>query len=412
MEALTYSTVAVTLGLVVARPRIGPRFRLSPALAALIGVAILAAIGSVSLADVGDAAATMWRPLVGIVSIMLMTGVARRTGVLAGVADFVFARAMGSPAKLFAFVFAFGVLTAAVLNNDSAILLLTPLVVDAAQRRHRRMVVPLAFAVFLSAGVAPLVVSNPMNMVVASVAGIGFNEYASRMVLPAVAAALVTFTMAYFVFRKTIRGASILTSRAPAIDGPSTGLNGRQKVVLVALASVVLAYPVVSHAGGPVWAVAACGAAFLLAIGAWLGARPADVARTEVHLDVLLFLGAVLVLSIGLRNVGLVDRLEHVYAGASPLRIGVVSALGSAVLNNHPMGLLNMMALRGSGHGAVLAALVGGDLGPRLFPMGSLAGLLWLEMLRRAGVEVSVRRFVVVGLVSTLPALAACLLFF
>jgi len=418
VEALTYSTVAVTLGLVVARPRIGPRFRLSPALAALIGVAILAAIGSVRVADVGDAAGTMWRPLVGIVSIMLMTGVARRTGVLAGVADVVFARAAGSPAKLFASVFAFGVLTAAVLNNDSAILLLTPLVVDAAKRRHRKMVVPLAFAVFLSAGVAPLVVSNPMNMVVASVAGIGFNEYASRMVLPALAAALVTFAMTYVVFRGELRGGVHVTAAGEENDAAATSgeershrLDARQKVVLGALASVVLAYPVVSYAGGPVWAVAAAGAVFLLAVGARLGERPADVARTEVHVGVLVFLVAVLVLSIGLRNAGLVDRLAHAYAGASPMRIGVLSALGSAVLNNHPMGLLNMMALRDSGHGSVLAALVGGDLGPRLFPMGSLAGLLWLEMLRRAGIEVSVRRFVVVGLVSTLPALAVCLLF-
>ena len=414
MEALTYSTVAVTLGLVVARPRIGPRFRLTPALAALIGVAILAAIGSVSLADVGGAAATMWRPLVGIVSIMLMTGVARRTGVLAGVADFVFARAMGSPAKLFAFVFVFGVLTAAVLNNDSAILLLTPLVVDAAKRRHRTMVIPLAFAVFLSAGVAPLVVSNPMNMVVASVAGIGFNEYAARMVLPAVAAALVTFGMAYLIFRKTIRIATdaAATAATPPAAEHSAPLNGRQKLVLGALAAVVLAYPVVSYLGGPVWVVAACGAVLLLAVGARLGERPSDVARSEIHLDVVVFLVAVLVLSIGLRNVGLVDRLAHAYAGASPFRIGAVSALGSAILNNHPMGHLNMMALRGSGHGSVLAALVGGDLGPRLSPIGSLAGLLWLEMLRRAGVEVSVRRFVLVGVVSTVPALAVCLLFF
>jgi arsenical pump membrane protein len=417
VETLTYSTVAVTLGLVVARPRIGPRFRLSPAVAALMGVAFLAAIGSVSLSDVGGAAATMWRPLVGIVSIMLMTGVARRTGVLAGVADFVFARAAGSPTKLFASVFAFGVLTAAVLNNDSAILLLTPLVVDAAQKRHRTLVLPLAFAVFLSAGVAPLVVSNPMNMVVASVAGIGFNEYAWRMVLPAVAAALVTFAMAYLVFRKTIRDASVSPPSSPSLEAGSSEatratLNGRQKLVLAALASVVLAYPVVSYAGGPVWTVAAGGAVFLLAIGSLLGERPAEVARREVHVDVLVFLVAVLVLSIGLRNVGLVDRLAHVYEGASAFRIGVVSALGSAVLNNHPMGLLNMMALRGSGHASVLAALVGGDLGPRLFPMGSLAGLLWLEMLRRAGVEVSVRRFVLVGVVSTLPALAICLLFF
>jgi arsenical pump membrane protein len=416
VETLTYSTVAVTLGLVVARPRIGARFRLSPAVAALLGVAFLAAIGSVSLADVGGAAVTMWRPLVGILSIMLMTGVARRTGVLASVADFVFARGAASPAKLFASVFAFGVLTAAVLNNDSAILLLTPLVVDAAKKRHRTLVVPLAFAVFLSAGVAPLVVSNPMNMVVASVAGIGFNEYARHMVLPAAAAALVTFAMTYLLFRKTLGAATpahaVAGAEAPSSANASAALNGRQKLVLGSLAAVVLAYPIVSYAGGPVWTVAAGGAVFLLAVGSVLGQRPAEVARREVHVDVLVFLVAVLVLSIGLRNAGLVDRLTNVYAGGSAFRIGVVSALGSAVLNNHPMGLLNMMALRGSGHGSVLAALVGGDLGPRLFPMGSLAGLLWLEMLRRAGVEVSVGRFVLVGAVATLPALAVCLLFF
>lgn len=406
MEALTYSTVAVTLGLVVARPRIGPRFRLSPALAALAGVAVLAACGSVRLGDVGWAAMTMWRPLLGIVSIMSMTGVARRAGVLAGVADFVFARAAGSPARLFGFVFAFGAVTAAVLNNDSAILLLTPLVVDAAKKRHRTLVVPLAFAVFLSAGVAPLVVSNPMNMVVASVANIGFNEYASRMVLPAVAGWLVTFAMAYFVFRKTIRAAE---TEVAADVSERASLDGQQKLVLAALATVVLAYPVVSYFGGPVWIVAVCGAVLLLGIGARLGHRPSEIARSEVHLDVLLFLVSVFVLSIGLRNVGLVDRLAHVYEGASPLRVGAVSALGSAVLNNHPMGHLNMMALDGSSHTRVLAALVGGDLGPRLFPMGSLAGLLWLEMLRRAGVEVSVRRFVVVGALATIPTLGVCL---
>ena len=58
---------------------------------------------------------------------------------------------------------------------------------------------------------------------------------------------------------------------------------------------------------------------------------------------------------------------------------------------------------------ADLQKLVGGGPGPRLLPMGSLAGLLWLEMLRRAGVEVSVRRFVVVGALATIPTLGVCL---
>ena len=408
MEALTYSTVAVTLGLVVTRPRIGPRFRLSPAVAALAGVALLAAFGSVRLGDVGWAAQTMWRPLLGIVSIMLMTGVARRAGVLEGVADLVFARANGSPLRVFALVFGFGAITAAVLNNDSAILLLTPLVVDAAKKRHRTLVMPLAFAVFLSAGVAPLIVSNPMNMVVASVSGIGFNEYAARMILPALAGWLVTFGVAFLIFRRMIAVAP--RDESVHANGEKTSLDRGQKVILVALAAVVLAYPIVSWLGGPVWMVAACGALFLLGLGARQGHRPSEIAKHEIHFDVLVFLVAVLVLSIGLRNVGLVGRLAHVYEGAGPLRVGAVSALGSAILNNHPMGLLNMMALEGSGHRNVLAALVGGDLGPRLFPMGSLAGLLWLEMLRRSGVEVSVRRFVMVGALATLPTLAACLM--
>ncbi|MEM9489138.1 MAG: ArsB/NhaD family transporter, partial [Myxococcota bacterium] len=72
---------------------------------------------------------------------------------------------------------------------------------------------------------------------------------------------------------------------------------------------------------------------------------------------------------------------------------------------------LNMQAL-GDTHGmeGILAALVGGDLGPRLLPMGSLAGLLWLDALRRQGVDIKLRQFVVLGTFITVPTLAASLL--
>ena len=46
------------------------------------------------------------------------------------------------------------------------------------------------------------------------------------------------------------------------------------------------------------------------------------------------------------------------------------SALGSAVIDNHPMSLLNMMALTTPGDSRpLLAALVGGDIGPRLLAL-------------------------------------------
>ena len=56
-----------------------------------------------------------------------------------------------------------------------------------------------------------------------------------------------------------------------------------------------------------------------------------------------------------------------------------------------------------------LAALVGGDIGPRLLPIGSLAGLLWMDLLRRAGVEIPIGKFVRLGVLVLVPTLALSL---
>jgi len=118
-----------------------------------------------------------------------------------------------------------------------------------------------------------------------------------------------------------------------------------------------------------------------------------------------------------LRNVGLVDRITELYSAATNsaaqvVVIGISSALGSALLNNHPMAILNALAIRNLPDGTqdlVLAALIGGDLGPRLLPLGSLAGLLWLDQLRREGTKISVAHFILVGLPVTIPTLALSL---
>ena len=73
------------------------------------------------------------------------------------------------------------------------------------------------------------------------------------------------------------------------------------------------------------------------------------------------------------------------------------------------MALLHSLALADAPNQLVFAALVGGDLGPRLLPIGSLAGLLWTHQLRRSGVTVPLATFVRVGLLVTVPSLAVSL---
>lgn len=410
-EVVAYSTMAVTLGLIVTRPSLGQSYRLTPAMAAFAGVLSMFALGVVRPEHWLQASTDLWTPFVAISSIMVMTEVARRVGLLELWAALIETRAT-STARLFLLVFVLGVVTSTSFNNDAAILLLTPLVVTLVKRRYPArpdMVLPFAFAVFLSAGVAALPVSNPMNMVVAEFLGISFNNYAWHMIPVAVAGWLTTFLVLKRMF------AVRLTAPVGATPPGASSSTTVQRLMMALLACVLVSYPIFGSIGGPVWAVAATGALLSLAL-AWcyLGdrAKPLKVVRWGVSWETLAFLLAVLIMSLGLRDVGLVNRLAELYQHAGIVTIGLTSAFGSAVFNNHPMALLNMMALEISsptGDLGVFAALIGGDLGPRLLPMGSLAGLLWLEMLRRHGLDVSVWKFVRIGLPVAIPTIAISL---
>lgn len=418
MEIAAYSTVAMTLGLVVTRPRLTPRWRLSPALAALVGVLIMMALGIVRGEHWIQAVTNLWSPFVAISAIMIMTEVALRVGLLDWWASRVEARAR-STAHLFGLVFGLGVLTSSTLNNDAAILLLTPLVVAMVRRRypHRpELVVPFAFAVFMSAGVAALPVSNPMNMVVAEFSGIDFNTYALHMIPVAIVGWLIAFAIIRRIFARHLTGPleSPAGSQGDADRDSATGRSAStaQTLMMVLLGAVLPAYGIVGYFGGPVWAVASCGAVLALLVGARHdGQNPVRLIVEGISWETLAFLLAVLILSMGLFEVGLVDHLTALYTGGDVTTVGVTSAFGSAVLNNHPMSHLNMMALESAGTGdiGVFAALVGGDLGPRLLPIGSLAGLLWLDILRRQGIEITIRQFVKIGAIVTFPTLVVSL---
>jgi len=413
-EAVAYSTLALTVSLAVLRPKI-QAWRFSPGSAAALGVLVLLVTGLLTPAAMLDAARVQWRPLIALTSIMIMTGVVQEVGAFERLAAWIEQRARTrSTAHTFTVVFALAAITPAFLNNDAAILILTPLVIALTRRLYPRapaVTLAFAFAVFLAPGVAPFIVSNPMNMIVAEFAGLGFNTYAAVMVPLSLAGAALTYLVLRWIYRDLLA----TTRAAPA---PRTTIHpraGERPAVLLMLA-VLCAYPIAGWYGAPTWIVAAAGALGAIAISQTHSVAPLPKVASHVSLDILVFLWGIFLVVRGLEAVGVVDWITHIYATAPAgshrelVTIGGVSALGSALIDNHPMSILNTFAI-GTTHGAkpLLAALVGGDIGPRLLPIGSLAGLLWMDLLRRAGVELGVGRFVKVGTLVLLPTLAASL---
>ena len=143
-----------------------------------------------------------------------------------------------------------------------------------------------------------------------------------------------------------------------------------------------------------------------------LAARPVEPPKVAAHVDQVAIVARRLGASrAGAAIAGLVLAL-HPIVWEWSLAIeafALNAALGSALINNHPMALLHSVALAGADHSLVYAALVGGDLGPRLLPIGSLAGLLWLHTLRVRGVAIPLGQFIRVGLVVTVPSLLVSL---
>jgi arsenical pump membrane protein len=412
-EIGAFSSLAVTLGLVLTRPRWGPHGRqVGPAVAALTGVVLMLVIGAIDPSDARTAARVLWRPLLAITAIMITTGAALRLGSVQRAAAACFPHARGSATRLFLIVFGLSACTAAVLNNDSAVLLLTPLVVTLVAGLYPdrpQLIVPFAFTVFMAAGVAPLVTANPMNLIVADYADIDFNEYALTMLPISLAGWAVSLFILHWIFRRDLRAAPVLNG-APAKAAPWTRAEIQGVIVVLV---VLLAYPIVSYLGGSVWIVAAAGAALATALCFHhTGVTPSELVRRSVRWEILIFLFGVFMLAIGLRNTGVVGQLSDLYDKAGDVGIGAVSAFGSAIINNHSMALTNLLAIQetpDAGKHEFLAALIGGDLGPRLLPMGSLAGLLWYASLRTMLIEVPLGQFILVGAAVTLPTLAVSL---
>ncbi|MBW2316499.1 MAG: arsenical efflux pump membrane protein ArsB, partial [Deltaproteobacteria bacterium] len=138
---------------------------------------------------------------------------------------------------------------------------------------------------------------------------------------------------------------------------------------------------------------------------------PIGLLGEGVAWETLVFLVGVFLLGMAMQNVGVVARLARLYEGAGVFTIGSVAAVASAFMNNHPTAILNALALGGeqADKMSILAALVGGDRGPRLLPTGSLAGLMWLALLRVHGVPMTIGQFARVGIFVLVPSLLATL---
>ncbi len=306
--------------------------------------------------------------------------------------------------RLLTAVFALASAITAALSLDATIVLLTPVVFATAARTGVRPK-PHVYACTHLSNTASLLlpVSNLTNLLAFAASGLSFTRFAALMALPWLAAIAVE----YLVFRRFF--ARDLTAAAPA--GRDTGEAPALPLFALVTVGCTLAGFVVASAFGvdPAW-VAAAGA--LVLAGRALLRRQAGP-LTVLRAAAPGFLAFVLALGVVVRAVvdnGLADLLGHVVPDGTglPALLGLaaLAALLANLINNLPAVLVLLPLAAPTGPGAVLAVLLGVNIGPNLTYAGSLATLLWRRIVHQHEHDVDLGEFTRLGLLAVPSSLA------
>jgi arsenical pump membrane protein len=316
-------------------------------------------------------------------------------------------RAAGSPGRLLTAVFALASLITAVLSLDATVVLLTP-VVFATAARMGVAAKPHAYASAHLSNTASLLlpVSNLTNLLAFAASGLSFTRFAALMALPW----LVAIAAEYLVFRRFFDRelTEAVHSPGPA-DSPELPW-----FALVTVACTLAGFVVTSAVGvEPAWAALA--GALALAGRALVRRRATPL--TVVRAAAPAFLAFVLALGVVVRAVvdnGLADALGHLLPEgttvAALLGIAVLAAVLANLINNLPAVLVLLPLTAGAGPGAILAVLLGVNIGPNLTYAGSLATLLWRRIAHRHEHDVELGEFTRLGLLTVPAALVPAVL--
>jgi arsenical pump membrane protein len=394
--------LVLVLACAVVRP-----FGRPEAVVAVPAAAVVIGTGAISLADARAEAARLG-PVIGfLAAVLVLAQLCDEEGLFDACGAWMARTAAGRPRRLLAQVFVSASVITAVLSLDATVVLLTPVVFATAARIGARPK-PHVYACTHLSNTASLLlpVSNLTNLLAFAASGLSFTRFAALMALPW----LVAITTEYAVFRGFFATDLDAGAQAP----PAADAPGLPVFALATVGGTLAGFVLASAVGiDPAWAALA--GASVLAVRALARRRTTPVAI--VRAASVPFLAFVLALGIVVQAV--VDNgLGSALGGLIPDGTGPAALLGLAVLaavlanviNNLPAVLVLLPLTAPSGPGAVLAVLVGVNIGPNLTYAGSLATLLWRRIVHAHDGEVELWEFTRLGLLAVPASLLLAVL--
>jgi arsenical pump membrane protein len=353
-----------------------------------VGLAALLVASTTHPADARSAAGQNWSPFILVTGLLLIGLVADDDGLFAA-AGHRLAHASRSGIGLFlGAALMIGVVTA-LLNLDTSVAFLTPVLVYTARSRGEPDA-PLLFGSILLANAGSLFLpgSNLTNLIVLGHFHVTGGQFFGRMWLPALVALVTTAAVIAFFERRSLRLSS---------DGPVPTGSPKFGVGVLACSAAAALVVLLSSPALPVLSVGVLATMVRLV-------RGEEHPRRVLQLLGIPLLVGLFGLAVGLGTLGRVwSGPEHLLSHLDAWGTAAIAAISTVLLNNLPAA--SLLAARTPRHPYSL--LIGLNLGPNLFVTGSLAWVLWLRSARTAGARPSIAGASRLGLVAVPLSIAA-----
>jgi len=395
--------------------------RINKTLVALCGGAIVLAL---SIVDADDAfysheTGIDWNVIFLLFGMMIIVGVLRQTGVFEYVAIWAAKRANGSPLRIMILLTLVTAGASALLDNVTTILLIAPVTLLVCERLEINPVPFLISEVLASnIGGASTLVGDPPNIIIASRAGLTFNDFLVHM-LPIVVVILIAFiALMPFIFRGSFavdpaRVADVMAlNEREAIQDPRLLL--KCGVVLLGVFTAFVAHPVL-HIEPSV--VALLGAGILILISR----IPQRDYLASVEWETLLFFAGLFVMVGALVKTGVVETLARSATEftdgdgllTTMLILGIAAPV-SGIIDNIPFTatmtpivteLVASVTDLADPNVLWWSLALGADLGGNLTAVGASANVVMLGIARRAGHPISFWEFTRKGALITVVSI-------
>jgi arsenical pump membrane protein len=300
-------------------------------------------------------------------------------------------------------------------SNDIIILTFTPFICYFAKNTKINPI-PYLVAEFIAANTwsMMLIIGNPTNIYIASSFEIDFANYFLKMVIPTIVTGLSTLFLMLLIFWKKLQEPIQIQEECAHIKNKTLLAIG-----LFNLLSCTILLAISSYINLSMWKVslAFC---LILVVSSILYAiikrdKPIILLNTlkRAPWNLIPFLLSMFTIVFAVTKCGVTGILADLFSSTnSNFTYGITSFIACNLLNNIPMSVLftEILSLSSANMNNIYTVIAASNIGAYLTPIGALAGIMWLGLLKKQNVKYSFLNFIQYGSILAIPAILIVIL--